>query len=81
MLGALASFAAAFLSRVVVDLVDGWRRARAAEELGRAKALAEQRGRALEATREARRIEEDAAARHRADPTDAAFDQDFRRGD
>lgn len=49
--------------------------------LGRSEAIAASLGKSMAAIREARRIEQDAASRHAADPTDAAFDAEFKRTD
>ena len=70
------------LVRLVLQLVNALvARANAERErgLGRSEAMAAALTRATASIREARAIEAQAEAAHRADPTDAAFDRDFRR--
>lgn len=75
----LASFGASFLARVVSDVWAKWRAEQDARAAGRAEAVAESKAASLDAVAKARAVEVAADRAHAADPTDAAFDQDFMR--
>lgn len=79
MLSTLSSFAVSFLVRFAMDAFQSWQANRTAVASGRAEAVAEGSQAALQSVSAARQEEAAADAAHRADPSDAALDQDFRR--
>ena len=79
MLSALSSFAVSFLVRFAMDAFQSWQANRTAIATGRAEAVSEGTQIALRTVGEARQEETAAEVAHRADKTDAAFDQSFKR--
>ena len=79
MFEAAASWLAGLIAELLRNVVADWRRDEALKAAGRAEAANDTLNRALTAIESARLAEAEAAARHRADPTDAAFDQSFMR--
>lgn len=80
MLSALGSFAVSFLVRVAMDAFQAWQANRTAVAQGHAEAVAAGAQAAIVTIGRARETETAAEAAHRADTSDAAFDQDFKRG-
>ena len=83
LLSLLGSFATTFLAKalteIVGDLWSKWRAEQDAKTLGAAEAVAAGQAAAATNTRIAHEVETTAAAAHRADASDAAFDQEFKR--
>lgn len=80
MLSALGSFAVSFLVRFAMDAFQAWQANRTAVAQGRAEAVADGAKAAIVTISQARETETAAEVAHRADASDAAFDQDFKRG-
>lgn len=78
-LSALGTFVLSFLVRAAIGAFQSWEARETARDLGRVEAAAAAAAAARESAVQARTVEAEAAARHRADPTDAAFDTTFRR--
>lgn len=76
-LGLVLGFLAAFLR----DLIGNMIAADQQRELGRKEAEADGLKAQAEGLRQATQAANEAAERHKADPTDAAFDQRFKRDD
>lgn len=79
LLSALTSFLAAFLSGAVADIWSRWSANQDAKALGRAEAVSDAQTAALDAVVTSQQVELAADRAHAADPSDAAFDQDFKR--
>ncbi|PZU89087.1 MAG: hypothetical protein DI527_16265 [Chelatococcus sp.] len=79
MLELAASWLSGLLAELLRNVVADWRRDAALKAAGRAEAANQTLDRALSAIESARLAEAEAVGRHRADPTDAAFDKSFMR--
>ena len=79
MLSALSSFAVSFLIHFAMDAFQAWQAKQTAMAQGRAEAVADGAQAALVTVGQAHETETAAEVAHRADASDAAFDQDFKR--